>query len=120
MVDQTTAGSLPAAELQIPRHALGVGDSGQERSYRNHFGTGPGGADHRHCMALVARGFMVQHAGNEIIGGGDLFNVNQAGRAALQEHTPPPPKLTRAQQRYQQFLSYDGGETSGEYLRGWQ
>jgi len=32
----------------------------------------------------------------------------------VQEHTPPPPKLTRSQQRYQQFLRYDGGVTFGE------
>ncbi|HHA2425627.1 hypothetical protein [Stenotrophomonas maltophilia] len=120
MADQTTAGALPDAELQILRHALGVGEGGLERSYRSHFVTGPGGADHQHCMALVARGFMVRRAGNAITGGSDLFNVTQAGRAAVQEHTPPLPKLTRSQQRYQQFLRYDGGVTFGEYLRGWR
>ncbi len=101
MADQTTAGTLPDAELQILRHALGVGEGGLERSYRSHFVTGPGSTDHQHCMALVARGFMVRRAGNALTGGSDLFNVTQAGRAAVQEHTPPPPKLTRSQQRYQ-------------------
>lgn len=120
MADQTTTGALPEAELHILRHALGVGEHGWERSYRNHFVTGPGGADHQHCMALVARGFMVQRAGNAITGGSDLFNVTQAGRAAVQEHTPPRPKLTRSQQRYQQFLRNDSGVTFGEYLRGWR
>jgi len=112
--------SLPQAQLQILRHALGVGDGGMERSYRNHFVTDPGGAGHRRCMALVSRGFMVQRAGNAITGGSDLFNVTQAGRAAVQEHTPLPPKLTRSQQCYRQFLRYDGGVTFGEYLRGWR
>ncbi|MBA0329591.1 hypothetical protein D7U76_15630 [Stenotrophomonas maltophilia] len=119
MADQTTAGVLPEAELQILRHALGVGDGGLERSYRSHFVTGPRGTDHQHCMALVERGFMARRAGNALTGGSDLFNVTQAGRAAVQEHTPPP-KLTRSQQRYQQFLRYDGGVTFGEYLRGWR
>ncbi len=118
MADQTNTGALPEAELHILRHALGVGDGGLDRSYRNHFVMGEGGADHKHCMALVARGFMVQRAGNAITGGDDLFTVNEAGRAAVQEHTPPPPKLTRSQQRFQQFLNYDGGVTFGEYLRG--
>lgn len=120
MADQKTTAALPDAQLQILRHALGVGAGGWELSNRNHFVTGEGGADHRHCMALVARGFMVQRAGNAITGGDDLFMVTDAGRAALQEHTPPPPKLTRSQQRYQQFLRYDGGVTFGEYLRGWR
>jgi len=111
---------LPDAELHILRHALGVGESGRERSYRNHFVTGEGGADHRNCMALVERGFMVQRAGNAITGGDDLFTVTDAGRAAVHEHAPPPPKLTRSKQRYQQFLRYDGGVTFGEYLRGWR
>ncbi len=120
MADQTTTAALPDAELQILRHALGVGDDGLERSYRNHFVTGEDGADHRHCMALVERGFMVRRTGNAITGGDDLFTVTAAGRAAVQEHSPPPPKLTRSQQRYQQFLRYDGGVTFGEYLRGWR
>lgn len=120
MAEQVITAALPAAELHILRHALGVGDDGLEGSYRNHFVTGKGGADHQHCMALVARGYMVQRAGNAITGGDDLFTVNEAGRAALKEHTPPPPKLTRSQRRYQQFLSYDGGVTFGEYLRGWR
>lgn len=120
MADQAIAGALPDAELQILRHALGVGECGWERSYRNHFVTGPGGADHKHSMALVTRGFMVKRAGNAITGGSDLFNVTEVGRAAVQEHTPPRQKLTRSQQRYQQFLRYDGGVTFGEYLRGWR
>ncbi|MCU1068503.1 hypothetical protein [Stenotrophomonas maltophilia] len=120
MADQVTTIVLPDAELQILRHALGVGDGGLERSYRNHFVTGEGGADHQHCMALVERGLLVRHAANAITGGSDLFNVTQAGRAAVHAHTPPPPKLTTSQQRYQQFLRYDGGVTFGEYLRGWR
>ncbi len=120
MADQITIGALPTAELHILRHALGVGDGGLERSYRNHFVTGEGGSDHQHCLALVARGYMVQRVGNAMTGGDDLFTVNDAGRAAVQENTPPPPKLTRSQQRYQQFLNYDGGVTFGDYLRGWR
>jgi hypothetical protein len=118
--DNKPTTAMPAVDLQILRHALGVGDSGWERSYRNHFVTGRSSADHQHCMALVERGFMVQRAGNAITGGDDLFTVNEAGRAVVQEHTPPPPKLTRSQQRYQQFLNYDGGVTFGEFLRGWR
>jgi len=120
MADQITSAALPAAELHILRHALGVGDGGLERSYRNHFVTGEGGADHQHCMALVTRGYMVQRAGNAITGGDDLFTVTAAGREAVQQNTPTPPKLTKSQQRYQKFLRYDGGVTFGEYLRGWR
>ncbi|WP_313178937.1 hypothetical protein [Stenotrophomonas sp.] len=120
MADQVNTAELPAAELQILRHALGVGDGGLERSYRNHYVTGEGGADHQHCLALVARGYMVQRAGNAITGGDDLFTVTDAGRAEVKERTPPPPKLTRSQQRYQQFLRYDSGVTFGEFLRGWR
>ena len=114
MADQVTTTALPDAELQILRHALGVGDGGWERSYRNHFVTGEGGADHRLCMALVAHGFMVRRAGNAITGGSDLFNVTLAGRAAA---VAPPPKLTRGQRRYAAFLRADDGSTFGEWLR---
>lgn len=113
-IDQSLAAGVPADELSILRHALGVGEDGCSPSYRNHFVTGEGGADHRLCMALVTRGFMVRRAGNAITGGSDLFNVTLAGRAAA---VAPPPKLTRGQRRYAAFLRADDGSTFGEWLR---
>jgi len=120
MAERTTTSALSEQQLHILRHALGVGEDGCGTSYRSHFVTGKGGADHQHCMALVERGYMVQRTGNAVTGGDDLFMVTDAGRAAAREQTPHPPKLTRSQQRYRQYLRYDGGVTFGEYLRGWR
>lgn len=113
-IDQYIAADVPADQLSILRHALGVGEDGCGPSYRNHFVTGEGGADHRLCMALVARGFMARRAGNAITGGSDLFNVTQAGHVVA---IAPPPKLTPGQRRYAAFLRTDDGSTFGEWLR---
>lgn len=111
---------MDKSQLDILQHSLGLDQHGRGESYRNRFVTGEGSKDHAHCMALVEQGLMNRRAGFALAGGDDLFMVTEAGRAAVREHSPPPPKLTRAQQRYQQFLRYDGGVTFGEWLRGWR
>lgn len=43
--------------------------------------------------------------------------VTEAGKAAMLEQSPKPPKLTRGQKRYRRFLDADTGESFGEWLK---
>ena len=102
-------------QLAILQHALGVDQYGQGRMYRNHFCAG--GDDERICRELVALGLMRVFAPN-----GDIlpyYNcaVTEAGKQAVRDHSPKPPKLTRSQQRYRRFLEADTGYSFREWLR---
>lgn len=103
--------------LHILRHSLGLDEYGRGTFYRNHFVTGEGSKDHADCMQLVTDGFMTVRSGNELSGGDDVFRVTEAGKAAVAEHSPAPPKLTRSQKRYQDYLDADCSMTFIEYLR---
>ncbi len=103
------------AQLHILRHALGIDDAGRGATYRNHFVTGVGSADHPHCIELVDSGHMERHAGNELTGGDDLFTVTESG---LQVARPLlPERMTRSQRRYRAYLDADSGLHFGEWLR---
>lgn len=108
--------------LHILQHAIGRDEYGRPRSqtnpeFRNHFVTGEGSRDYPHCMALVAAGLMTRRSGSAISGGDDIFYVTDAGRAYVAANSPKPPKLTRSQQRYQNFLDADCGLTFREWLQ---
>lgn len=104
-------------QLHIMQHALGLDEHGQGRSYRNHFVTGEGSTDYPHCMALTEAGLMTRRPCP--FGGRDsVFHVTDAGRKHVSEHSPPPPKLTRSQRRYQDFLDADCGYSFREWLLG--
>jgi hypothetical protein len=47
---------------------------------------------------------MTEHKSSEITGGDPLFTVTDAGRIAMEKESPAPPKLTRSQKRYREFL----------------
>lgn len=108
---------LDADQLHILQHSLGVDQYGRGAQYRNHFVTEPGTTDYPHCTALVEAGLMTRRAGNALSGGADIFIVTPAGVRAVAEHSPAPPKLTRSQQRYEDFLSEDSGLSFGSWLR---
>lgn len=103
--------------LHVLQHALGLDQYGRGDAYRNHFVTGPGSTNYPHCTAMVQQGLMRQQAGGPITGGHDIFIVTSAGRAAVVEHSPPAPKLTRAKQRYRDYLAADSRHTFLEWLR---
>jgi hypothetical protein len=105
-------------QLEILQHALGVDQYGQTPKgftpyARNHFCAG--GADEVICRELVALGYMQQHRTTELY---PYFNcsVTEAGKKAMREESPAPPKLTRSQQRYRDFLDADLGCTFREWL----
>jgi hypothetical protein len=108
---------MDAKQLHILHHSLGLDQYGQGTFYRNHFVTGEGSKDHADCMALVNAGFMTVRSGNALSGGDDVFRVTDAGKAAVVEHSPAPPKLTRSQQNYQDWLNYDSSLSFIEYMK---
>ena len=102
--------------LHILQHSLGLDKYGQERQYRNHYVAG--GDDVPKCRELVALGHMREHTANALTGGDPCFTVTRAGIDAVAEHSPPPPKLTRGQQRYRDYVKVaDCFEDFGHYLR---
>jgi len=104
-------------QLHILQHSLGLDQYGRGTFFRNHFVTGEGSKDHADCMALVAAGLMTMRSGNPLSGGDDVFSVSDAGKKAVVEHSPAPPKLSKSKQRYQDFLSFDSSVTFIEYLK---
>lgn len=105
---------MTAKQLEILQHALGVDQYGRGRMYRNHFCAG--GDDEAVCRELVAMGYMCQHATTDVF---PYFNcsVTDAGKRAMREASPKPPKLTRAQRRYRAFLDSDTDLSFLEWLK---
>lgn len=103
--------------LQILQHSLGLDEYGRGTFYRNRFVTDEGSIDHPDCMELTALGYMTRTANVKLFGGSDIFTVTEEGKRAAVENSPPPPKLTRSQQRYLDYLRYDGSMSFIEYLK---
>lgn len=108
---------MDAKQLHILQHSLGLDEFGRGTMYRSHFVTGEGSVDHPICMQLVALGFMSRRANVQMFGGSDIFHVNDEGKKAAVSNSPAPPKLSRSQQRYQDWLTYDGSMSFIEYLK---
>jgi len=104
-------------KLSILQHSLGVDEYGQGRQYRNRFVTSPGTDDYDHCVSLVADGLMTKHPGNMLTGGNDLFVVTPKGVDFVAANSPKPPKLTRSQKRYEDWLAEDGTMSFGQWLK---
>lgn len=106
-------GDLTARQLEILQHALGVDKYGRGAHYRNHFCAGD--SDEPDCRSLVAMGFMETFTRLRL----PYYNcrVTDAGVKAMWENSPNPPKLTRGQIRYREFLKADTGRPFIEWLR---
>jgi hypothetical protein len=103
--------------LEILQHSLGLDEFGRGPAYRNRFVTGGSGPDHEDCARLEGEGLMVRvSVAAELIGGGTLFCVTDAGRRYVRERGPAPPKLTRSQQRYERYLDADSDLSFGEWI----
>ena len=105
---------MTARQLEILQHSLGLDEYGQGTMYRNHFCAGVD--DEAVCRELVALGYMEQHPTTDWL---PYFNcsVTKAGKAAVRSESPKPPKLTRGQQRYIEFLKADTGESFSQWLK---
>jgi hypothetical protein len=100
-----------ARQLEILQHALGVDMYGRNPRWANLAYGGfcrnffcAGGANEVTCRELVEMGYMQQHKTTEAY---PYFNcsVTDAGKKAMLEESPKPPKLTRGQQRYREWLN---------------
>lgn len=108
--------------LEILQHALGRNEFGQHRNpgnpdFRNHFCAELASDDFALCRQAVAKGLMTERAPSAISGGAHVFSVTEAGKRYIEQHSPKPPKLTRSQQRYEDWLSADGCMSFGEWLK---
>lgn len=108
-----TASNVPdlgKQALSVLQHTLGLDSWGKSKSpsqpdgYRNHFVAEEGHHEWGILMLLVQHGLMDQHAPFALSGGSPWFSVTGAGRAYVAQYSPKPPKLTKAQERYQRFL----------------
>jgi len=94
---------MKPAHLQILQHSLGCDEYGtppRRGGERNYYGTD---GDDPDCNELVALGYMDK--GEPKSWTPDIFfTVTQAGKRAMREASPVPPKKTRSQKRYQDFL----------------
>lgn len=118
--------------LHILQHALGLDDYGRDHKgripadvtepYRNRFVTSDGGKDWETCIAHAEAGRMERHGPGPLFGGQTsyCFCVTDAGLAFVREHSPRPPKRTRAQKRYAAYLEADSGLSFREWLTSQQ
>lgn len=104
---------MTSEQLQIMQHALGVDKYGQGEMYRNHFCAGL--SDETACRELVALGYAEQFERAYL----PYFNISvtDAGKQAMLEASPKPPKRSRGQKRYREFLKADTGRSFIEWLR---
>lgn len=106
------------SKLQILQHSLGLDQYGQGTRYRNHFCTGPESTDFAACRTLTEQGLMIDHGPRKMFDGMHLFSVTEAGDDYIAQHSPKPPKLTRGQQRYRDYLEVaDCFESFGQWLK---
>lgn len=71
-------------QRDLARHALGL-RNGHKQSYRNHYVTGAGAADHAEWMEMVASGLAWCRQGSELTGGDDLFGLTKKGAQSALE-----------------------------------
>lgn len=104
-------------QLHILQHALGVDEYGQGKPYRDYYCVG---LDNAAALAdlrtLVAQGWMRE--GHTINDGRDqYFYVTQLGLCAMKAHSPKAPRVSRAKQRYRDYLRSECSMSFGEYLK---
>lgn len=104
-------------QLHILQHSLGLDQYGQGTWYRNHYVCGPGQGGYLDCCALVLAGLMQEHPPSELTGGDSCFVVTSEGKEAVRTHSPKPPRVTRAQKRYREWLGADCGLTFKQWLQ---
>jgi hypothetical protein len=118
--------------LHILQHTLGLDQYGQPpeqrkpcsdddfpNCYRNHYVTQADSPDGQKCESLVAQGLMERRSPSAVFGSMTCYYVTLAGYVLVKLESPPPPKQTRAQRRWQSFRSWHDatGLTFKQYLR---
>lgn len=90
--------------LKILQHSLGVNEYGRGNQYRNHFATEPGSKDFDQCNELCKIGLMEDLGQKDLWGKSHCFIVTEKGKEFVATESPKPPKLTRGQLRYREYL----------------
>lgn len=117
-------------QLHILQHSLGCDQYGMSKHrgrdehdgrlgfYRNHYCCDP----EPDLIALCEAGFMRDGGARDLAGGMHSYHVTQAGVLAMDEQSPAPPKISRAKQRYRDYLHSESSWSFGEWLRygGWR
>jgi hypothetical protein len=109
----------PDPDLHILQHALGLDGYGYGSGYRNHYVATEGSEDFERCQRHWKAARMDRHGPSPMYGGDTAYCyvVTPAGKRYVKEHSPKPPRLTRSQRRYREFLAQDTGLRFGEWLR---
>lgn len=111
---------LTTQQLGILQHAIGADKYGRRgRGERNYFTTDANGADGRVCKSLVSLGLMKDRGSyGPLSGDGNIYVVTGQGIDAVTRDSPPPPKRTASQNRYESFLNWKDafGGTFREFL----
>ena len=94
--------------LAILQHALGLDEYGRGEACRNHFCAGV--SDEPLCRELVDMGYMYVFRPNASPYPYYNVAVTSAGKEAVRRESPTPPKLTRSQQRYRDWLNSSAGD----------
>ena len=114
-------GNVNAKQLHILQHSLGLTSLGKGKEYRNHFVTGVGSDDFGACCELEAAGYMRDYGAQATMRGDHLFAVTDVGKEVVRVESPQPPKLSRSQARYRQWLNSGArdayGMSFGEWLK---
>jgi len=106
---------MKGQQLRILQHSLGLDRYGNGVQYRNHYCAG--NDDVAICRELASMGYMEEREPSQLTGGAPLFLVTEAGINAVALESPPPPKLTRGQRRYNAYLESECLESFGEWLK---
>lgn len=101
-------------QIHLLQHTLGL-QSNIRVPYRNHFVAGTGHHEMDELEALEKLGFMERVHTPSFCDKDDIvFAATDAGRTLAMDNLQPEPQRTR----YDNFLSYDGCLSFGEYLCG--
>lgn len=98
---------MTTRQLKILQHSIGVDQYGRiprgwDHFTRNFFCAGDGCDTDPDCNALVSLGFMGIYPKR-----GDCtdYFVTEAGKKAVADQSPNPPKRTKGQERYREWLN---------------
>lgn len=113
-----TVEKLTPEELHILQHALGLDQYGQGTWYRNHYVTSDGPSPARDRLKRMESLGLVWCYSLALLRADDTgWSVTELGKQVVREQSPPPPKLTRSQQRYRAWLQVDCGLSFGQWLK---
>jgi hypothetical protein len=91
--------------LEILQHALGADQWGTMPKYgadRNYYGTDPYDLD---CIELVQMGYMVELPARSWLPD-TMFAVTEAGKEAMKNASPLPPKVSAGAKRFEEYRNY--------------